>query len=64
MLVFSQTKTNVEMEHITVPSTLSVTTLLDHLIVLVIQDSWEMACNVPVRMHPLAHFLNEIVYMY
>ena len=40
---------NAKMEHITVTSTPSVTTLLDHLPVLVFQATREMACNAQVR---------------
>ena len=40
---------NVKMERITVTSTPSVTTLLDHLPVLVHQATREMACNAQVR---------------
>ena len=48
MLVFSQTKTNAKLEHITVPSTLSVTTRLVLLTVLVFKDILEMEYNVLV----------------
>ena len=46
---YFQIKTNAKMNHITVTSTLSVTTRLAHLSVVVTQDTLETACNVMVK---------------
>ena len=45
----TRTRTNARRKPITVTLTLNVTTLLAHLTVLVYKGTWEMACNVLVR---------------